>query len=1236
MEHTFLKKAKEMLEERRKRNHLRQAVTAMMVVVAFSTSYLLMMPAITMGEGTPSCGIEAHEHDDSCYETLLVCSDVSDPGHSHDDSCYPEQIICGQEACEAHSHSDSCWSVICSQKEGVGHSHSDSCYGTACGQGESAGHSHGDSCYTESRSLTCNESESAGHSHGGSCYGEDDSLVCGESESAGHSHDDSCYTTSRDLTCGESESVGHSHDDSCNGLTCGEEEYEAHTHSDACKSMTCGQDESAGHSHDDSCKTRATEPACGQEEREAVVSDHTHGPECYVTRLACTKTVHAHDDSCYNAEGPGNGENGDSSAQQPSLEDLPDEELIPKAPLPEIPLEPAEIILSDEALDRILSWNHDYLDDLDLPEEPDYSDSLVVDQTVSMDENGVYTLTLEAFAKGELDPTCEVRPVDLVLVLDQSADLYVPAMGEAELDIAADDTAMTEEEMEEAARTWGLINRESFLWLEEDVLVQSKALLKGYFLAQSAGAEDSTGAWYLVQYLPEEGWQLTSLSGEEDSITCESIDELPTHIRRFYVSSLGKQYDEIAALAEILVLSGADHRMAIVGYAGAETEGTALLTGEHMTYAELTDEEISAEALIPVMNEDEIVSEQLTQAMNAISCGHDGSSLAAGLNMAEQILTSADSERDRMVIVMANSQPDQDLSGCEDTDWATLDAINTAYTIKNSCGADIYTISSDLDEELAACISSKFPQAIAEFVTEEVAEGEDAPDPELVITTGDETEVDVNFFPEDCEEHMDAILTLGQLIISNTEELNETAVISAAIADYFQLFQADAEEVEAPQIKVYTSDYLGADIFSEEWVEFDEAQVELTAEEEEGRIQSVNVSNFNFSGEIISEADESEADELTGAAAGGRKLILQVPVEVREGFWGGNNVPAVSKDTGIYAGTANVKHFPVPEVNVEMTLVLEAGVATVFYGQTVGIDDLVGELTVGGAEVMVDNDGAFIPQADWMDDYAELTWVEIPEEICATENSDGYALTVNLSPLYDGENALGDPVGIGIVTAEEPVAETPVIQEEGQEVEELPCLFARITEEETIVGINANAVVSVQVMAPVITFRDIVISLGNQPDFNTSTHNPVEAVEWVSADGGISVADGRNTPNLTFVYTPMVEEDVYLLDTPMNVSVLYEDTDITDIVTFTANSCDFNLHDDDEFIDGHKQSTDNDEALPEFWVHVQSGIELPNTGGMGTKLFYGVGGVLVVGAVILLVTKKRMADNEDEDEDDDL
>ena len=40
------------------------------------------------------------------------------------------------------------------------------------------------------------------------------------------------------------------------------------------------------------------------------------------------------------------------------------------------------------------------------------------------------------------------------------------------------------------------------------------------------------------------------------------------------------------------------------------------------------------------------------------------------------------------------------------------------------------------------------------------------------------------------------------------------------------------------------------------------------------------------------------------------------------------------------------------------------------------------------------------------------------------------------------------------------------------------------------------------------------------------------------------------------------------------------------------------------------------------------GTVLPETGGMGTTVFYLVGGLMVAAAVVLLVTKKRMAISE--------
>ena len=55
-------------------------------------------------------------------------------------------------------------------------------------------------------------------------------------------------------------------------------------------------------------------------------------------------------------------------------------------------------------------------------------------------------------------------------------------------------------------------------------------------------------------------------------------------------------------------------------------------------------------------------------------------------------------------------------------------------------------------------------------------------------------------------------------------------------------------------------------------------------------------------------------------------------------------------------------------------------------------------------------------------------------------------------------------------------------------------------------------------------------------------------------------------------------------------------------------------------------ATDGDATADDHVVRVENkaGTVLPSTGGMGTTLFYVIGGGLMVAAIVLLVTKKRM------------
>ena len=99
------------------------------------------------------CGQEAHTHDESCYETILICGQdeqlpAEQPApHVHTEDCCQTQyeLICPLEEGEAedepeipaHVHTDACYEtrLICEKPE---HTHSLSCYADAQADLESA------------------------------------------------------------------------------------------------------------------------------------------------------------------------------------------------------------------------------------------------------------------------------------------------------------------------------------------------------------------------------------------------------------------------------------------------------------------------------------------------------------------------------------------------------------------------------------------------------------------------------------------------------------------------------------------------------------------------------------------------------------------------------------------------------------------------------------------------------------------------------------------------------------------------------------------------------------------------------------------------------------------------------------------------------------------------------------------------------------------------------------------
>ena len=192
MQNKLLSQVEKYEENRKHHKSWLRIVSALACVVVFVTTYMLILPAVTL-EQTAYCGCEEHQHGDACYEETLICG-YGETGHIHTDECYQEQqtLICGQGESAGHIHDESCVSIeknlICTED----HEHTDSCYETTevytCGMNEGDGaHTHSSECYETTRELICGESENE-HVHTEECYKK--TLVCQLEE---HEHSLACY-----------------------------------------------------------------------------------------------------------------------------------------------------------------------------------------------------------------------------------------------------------------------------------------------------------------------------------------------------------------------------------------------------------------------------------------------------------------------------------------------------------------------------------------------------------------------------------------------------------------------------------------------------------------------------------------------------------------------------------------------------------------------------------------------------------------------------------------------------------------------------------------------------------------------------------------------------------------------------------------------------------------------------------------------------------------------------------
>lgn len=283
MEHIFnTAEIRRMVKRERHRKIWRRVLSAMMCLVVFVTTYVLILPAITM-ETKTFCGIKEHTHEEQCYSAEDRCGI-----HVHTDACYGQQtLICTESTEPMHIHTEACAPVSetllsCTLEETEGHTHSEECAPVSetmlsCGMEETIGHTHAQQCFVTEQTLICALEETEEHTHGEGCYSTVTTNVCALEEAPEHVHSEACYTTTTTYGCGLAEEAAHTHTDSCYTTTttygCGLTEEAAHVHMESCyeQPLLCTLEADPAHQHTEECGGVLI---CDKEE-------HTHNLMCY-------------------------------------------------------------------------------------------------------------------------------------------------------------------------------------------------------------------------------------------------------------------------------------------------------------------------------------------------------------------------------------------------------------------------------------------------------------------------------------------------------------------------------------------------------------------------------------------------------------------------------------------------------------------------------------------------------------------------------------------------------------------------------------------------------------------------------------------------------------------------------------------------------------------------------------------------------------------------------------------
>ncbi len=582
------------------------------------------------------------------------------------------------------------------------------------------------------------------------------------------------------------------------------------------------------------------------------------------------------------------------------------------------------------------------------------NESVETHKSVSYDEDEKqYTLTLESFVTGIL--TNVKKPSDIVVVLDQSASMYVPvgSIGNLTNKTLYDSTA--NKNVKRLANT-------------DLAKYKDQVSQLGYFVAQSrtgghayceSDCKDNdsckTYDWFVVKYdsSKEKPWQFYRVTGtskpaqeSEKIVQYADISAMGANHFWFYYTQYGALYDSLTSFADQLEASGVNHRMAVVGFSTdlenrEYTNGSGIYIGdqyieyEHdvptnadgtgyetddkrkVSRGDITSQTYNAsnpQKALDVYKNCDISDNEFASALvdvsgigkaiDAVRTDFYNTNQYLGMYMANRIFEEAPASapgdnaavgRSRAVILFTDGKPS---SAHFDDEKGEVEAetIRQANIAKKEYDAEVYTI-------CTSTISDDAAEFLIKASSDYDAEGKQVNETyKYYQKTTNASGLSAAF---------DKVVNN---VSSTTSTLDEETILQDVISGDFVI-------PEGGKISVFTADAQGWDDSAGDWSWTSEsdftAEITQTKNPDTGET-TVTVTNFDYAENYVSKVPRGDDDFY------GKKLIVEIPIVPSDTNPGGNSQATNVQDkSGIYYDKTMVEQFDVPRVDVPTKITIQ-------------------------------------------------------------------------------------------------------------------------------------------------------------------------------------------------------------------------------------------------------------------------------------------------------------------------